>query len=610
MALPSGFTEELRIRVPVAVVVRRLVRLARYGKTWKGSCPFHADKSPSFYVYDDHYHCYGCGAHGDAISFVMQSQGLPFMEAVNQLAAEAGLELPKPSFEVAEAERRRLDVVGVLAAVQAHYQRRLALPEGKPARDYLERRGLTDETIARFGLGWAGDRGRLTEDLSREGIDLEQLADAGLIRRDEETKRAFELFSQRVMFPIRDRHGRVVSFGGRMLGPNQPKYVNGPETLVFSKRRTLYGLDVAQEGVRKGGTLIVVEGYMDVIAAVQAGFPAAVAPMGTALTSEQLEELWRVSPCPVVCFDGDAAGARAASRVMELALPMLTPERSLRFASLPAGEDPDSVVLKGGAGEFQNYLDIAKSPVDALYDLLRDEVGDATPELRAKLSARLIEAADRVADKSLAWEYRRAIIQKLKVSRAKSYGAYSQTHRGLRSLGQWPKAAASGGIPKGQLHQKGTLPERTLILTAILLRQPAILPDVSAAYASLLMEERLDRLRKAILSWQETAESLDSAALMDHLTKSGFDADVKHALAGCVGALPDRAAHGTMPAEAEKRWWHFFCFLNIDRLREDVRLAAAQNAGNTTPENQKRLIALKIALARSSSGELDDGGLE
>src|ERR1700712_3093743 len=192
MALPSSFTEELRARTPLAAVVGRRVRLARAGKQWKGCCPFHGEKSPSFYVYDDGYHCFGCGAHGDAITFVMQTQGLSFLEAVNQLAAEVGLEVPKPTPEAAEAERRRLDVVGVLEAVPAHYQRRLALPEGRVARDYLLGRGLTEQTIARFGLGWAGDRGALTAELTRQGIEVEQLEDAGLIRRDEATGRAFE----------------------------------------------------------------------------------------------------------------------------------------------------------------------------------------------------------------------------------------------------------------------------------------------------------------------------------------------------------------------------------------------------------------------------------
>src|SRR3984885_1457882 len=399
MALSSSFLEELRARTPLAGLVGRRVKLARSGKQWKGCCPFHGEKTPSFYVYDDGYHCFGCGAHGDAITFVMQSQGRAFMEAVGQRAAEAGLEVPKPTPEAAEAERRRLDITGVLEAVQAHYQRRLGLPEGRTARDYLLGRGLTEETIARFGLGWAGERGALTADLSRQGVDIAQLTDAGLICRDEESGRTFELFSQRVMFPILDRRGVIISFGGRILGSGQPKYVNGPETSVFSKRRNLFGLNLARDGVRNGGTLIVVEGYMDVIATAQAGFTAAVAPLGTALTNEQLEELWRVSPSPVLCFDGDAAGIRAAARAMELALPMLTPERSLRFATLPGGDDPDSLVRKGGAGSFQAVLDAAQSPSDALYEIVRGEVGDATPEKRAAFRTRLVEACGRIGDK-------------------------------------------------------------------------------------------------------------------------------------------------------------------------------------------------------------------
>lgn len=345
MALPPQFLDELRARTPLPAVIGRRVRLARSGRQWKGCCPFHGEKTPSFYVYDDHYHCFGCGVHGDAITFVMQSQGASFPEAVEQLAAEAGMRVPAPSPEAAEAEKRRLDLAGVLDAAAASYQRRLFLPEGKVARDYLTNRGLSDETIHRYGLGWSGEgRGMVAADLARDGVTAEQLVDAGLMRRDDETGRVFDLFFNRVMFPIRDRRGRTISFGGRIMGDGQPKYVNGPETALFSKRRTLYGLDLAREAVRRGGSPIVVEGYMDVIALGQAGFDTAVAPLGTALTEEQLTELWRLSPAPVLCFDGDAAGARAAARAAELALPMLAPDRTLRLIALPAGEDPDSLV--------------------------------------------------------------------------------------------------------------------------------------------------------------------------------------------------------------------------------------------------------------------------
>ena len=600
MALSAAFLDELRTRIPLSAVVGRRVRLARSGKQWKGCCPFHGEKSPSFYVYDDGYHCFGCGAHGDVMTFVMQSQGLSFMEAVAQLAAEAGLEVPKATPEAAEAERRRLDVVGVLEAVQGHYQRRLALPEGRAARDYLLGRGLTEETIRRFGIGWAGDRGALTADLSRQGIDLEQLASAGLIRRDEETGRTFELFSQRVMFPIQDRRGKIVSFGGRILGAGQPKYVNGPETSVFSKRRNLYGLSLARDGVRNGGTLIVVEGYMDVIATAQAGFTAAVAPLGTALTSEQLEELWRVSPCPVLCFDGDAAGARAASRAMELALPMLTPERSLRFATLPSNEDPDSMVRKGGSAALQAVLDAARSPADALYDMIVAEVGDKTAEQRATAQSRMEQAAGRVADKTLSWEYRRELRQKFK-----------DNHRPRRPEGRWDNKRGALGIaaglrlPRPMLHQDTTASERVRILTAILLRHPFLLHDVGHAFSTLAMDLALTGLRNTIEEWAETAETLDSADLMDHLTKSGFEHDVQRVLADAPRPLPACASGGAMPAEAESGWWHFFGFLNMEHLREEVALAEAEATRNLTPETQRRHRALVEALAKIRSGEPD-----
>ena len=352
MALPAGFLDELRARTPLAAIVGRRVRLARSGRQWKGCCPFHGEKTPSFYVYEDgHYHCFGCGAHGDAIGFVMQSEGAGFMEAVERLAAEAGLEVPKPSPEAAEAEQKRLDLAAVLEAAQASYQRRLFLPEGPPraglsARPWPDR---ADDPPLRPRLVGRGPRGAGRRSRPRGHVPQDQLVDAGLMRRDDETGRAFDLFFNRVMFPIRDRRGRVISFGGRILGDGQPKYVNGPETALFSKRRTLYALDLAREAVRGGAPLVVVEGYMDVIALAQAGIGGAVAPLGTALTEEQLEELWRLAPAPILCFDGDAAGSRAAARAAELALPLLAPDRTLRLARLPAGEDPDTLVRRQGA---------------------------------------------------------------------------------------------------------------------------------------------------------------------------------------------------------------------------------------------------------------------
>ncbi|HEY1933938.1 MAG TPA: DNA primase [Acetobacteraceae bacterium] len=604
MALPPNFLEELRNRTSMTALVGRKVKLARSGRQWKGCCPFHNEKTPSFYVYDDGYHCFGCGAHGDAISFVMQTQGLGFMEAVEQLAAEAGLDVPKPSPEAAESERRRLDLVAVLDAAGTAYQRRLHLPEGRHALAYLRGRGLSDESIRRFGLGWSGEsRGMLAAELAREGVTPEQLIAAGLMRQDDETGRRYELFFNRVMFPIRDRRGRTISFGGRIMGDGQPKYLNGPETDLFSKRGNLYALDLAREGVR-ASPLVVVEGYMDVIALHQAGFGAAVAPLGTALTEDQLNELWRLSPVPVICFDGDAAGARAAARAAELVLPMLAPDRTIRIATLPTGEDPDTLVRRQGTAAFQAVLDSARPLADALYDLLREAGGEATPEARAGLLGRLDAAARRIPDRALADEYRQALRGRFYAARRQSrdqrFGRPSSDQRFGRQAPGLTRSA-----PRPPTSANGTAIERARILTAILLRHPELLRDVDHAYAGLELAGPLGILRDAVRNWAESADILDSQALIDHLTISGLQSDVAQVVAAAPVPLPACAALVAMPAEAEAGWWHIFGFLNLERLRDEVKAAELDAARDLNPETQRRALALKEALNKVMAGEPD-----
>ena len=602
MALPPNFLDELRARTPLPAVIGRRVRLTRSGRNWKGNCPFHGEKTPSFYVYDDHFHCFGCGAHGDAIGFVMQSQGAGFMEAVEQLATEAGLDVPKPTPEAAEAERERHTLISVLQAAEAAYIRRLHLPEGRVALEYLRGRGLTDETIERFGLGWSGEgRGALTADLARDGITQDQLVESGLMRRDEDSGRAYDLFFNRVMFPIRDRRGRTISFGGRIMGDGQPKYVNGPETPLFSKRRNLYGLDLAREGVRKGATLVVVEGYMDVIALAQAGFGAAVAPLGTALTEEQMEELWHLSPMPVLCFDGDAAGARAAARAAEMALPLLASDRTLKLATLPAKEDPDSLVRRQGKAGFDALLDAAAPLADALFDMLREAGGDATPELRAAFRTRLEEAAKRIPDKSLASEYRSALLDKFFASRRRAANG-----RPTKGFAPQPLGRVA---PRPHPALDITTLERGRILTAILIRHPSLLHDVDHAYADLDLAGPQARVRNALREWASHADRLDSAGLMDHLSSAGLSADVEQVMAPVPVPLPACSAATAMPAEAATGWWHIFGFLNVDRLREELTLAEAEAARNLTGDTVRRQVALKEALLKVQRGEPDGADL-
>jgi DNA primase len=590
MPLPSAFLDELRLRTPLPAIVGRRVRLVRAGRQWKGCCPFHGEKTPSFYVYaDGHYHCFGCGAHGDAIGFVMQSEGAGFMEAVERLAAEAGVEVPRPTPEAIDAERKRLDLAGVLEAAQVCFQRRLFLPDGRHALTYLRGRGLSEDTIRRFGLGWSGEaRGSLGADLGRDGISTEQLLDAGLMRRDDETGRTFDLFFNRVMFPIRDRRGRVVSFGGRILGDGQPKYVNGPETALFAKRRTLYGLDLAREAVRGGASLLVVEGYMDVIALAQAGIGGAVAPLGTALTEEHFEELWRLAPQPILCFDGDAAGARATERALAIALPLVGIERTVATIALPNGHDPDDFVRKQGADAFRQVLNNPRSMSASILSAAKSGQPTRTLEQRAAVMARLESFIDTLGDTTLKWEYRRSLC--------------SQLRKDFKGLPAPADRSGLAGPITGSAHRDF---ERLRILSAILLHHPMLLRDVEHAYLGLDLPPPLAVLRSALLEWAEAADILDSPGLMSHLTVSGLQAEVDQVLAPVPVPLPACVSSAAMPAEAEAGWWHIFGFLSVQRLGEEIALAEAACRADLTPQSQNRLIALKTALDKVISGEPD-----
>ncbi len=575
MPLPSQFLDELRARTPMQALVGRRVKLAKSGRNWKGCCPFHGEKTPSFYVYDDGFHCFGCGAHGDAISFVMQTTGASFPETVENLAAEAGLDVPKPSAQAAEAERQRLDLHGVLDLAQASFVRRLHAPEGAAGLGYLRGRGLSDETIRRFGLGWSGDgRGSLVAELGQAGIGGDRALEAGLLRNAEDGALR-ELYWARLTFPIRDRRGRLISFGGRALGDAKPKYINGPDSPVFHKRRTLYALDLAREGVRAGQRLVVAEGYMDVIALHQAGFAGAVAPLGTALTEEQLAELWRVSPEPVLCFDGDAAGGRAAERAVTLALPLLAPGFSLKLATLPANEDPDSLVQKSGARAFTAVLDGALPLVDALFRALHRGAGDG-PEQRAALRTRLDAAANAIPDRTLAYEYKSALRDRFFAGRKR--GGAAPVPRPARM----PAAAAASQAERGRL------------LTGILLRHPALLRDTEEAYAALELPPDLARLRDGILHVADHA-ALDSAGLLAHLTLSGTADEAAQVLSAAM-PLASSARPDAMPAEAEAEWWHIFGLMHRARLEDEVAAAGRAFAAAPDATSQRRLIALATAL--------------
>jgi len=601
MALPANFLDELRTRAPIRTVIGRTVKLARSSRDWKGCCPFHGEKTPSFYVYDDHYHCFGCGEHGDVITFVMKSTGASFMEAVEELARQAGMQVPKPTPQAAEAEQRRAGLSDVLEAAGRQYQAWLAAPEGRAALDYLRGRGLTDTTIRKFGLGWSGEgRGALATALRGHNIKPDQMIDAGLMKQGDHGP--VDMFFGRVMFPIRDKRGAIISFGGRIMGDGQPKYVNGPETAVFSKRRSLYGLNFARETVRKGAQLIVVEGYMDVIALSQAGFGGAVAPLGTALTEEHLEEIWKLSPEPVICFDGDAAGQRAALKTVELALEHLTPECSLRLLRLPAKDDPDSLIRRGGGAAFQAELDKAQPLSAALYDMLAATQKRSTPEGRAAFLHRLDELAGLIKDKTLGAEYKQHL-----------RGRYYDERRLGRPQAQAPFRPGQKGrdfikpvaLPPRQSPDAASAELcRARLMLATLLAHPMLIHDVEEAFAHVPLQPEDERLRHALHDFAAHAKHLDSANLFTHLESLGL-AEQARALQS-QAASEYRLAPDASPAEAAQSWWSWYSLMDfsIDMLR--AQRDEAQALWLAHPDDQAacaRLMKYNELLAAARAGE-------
>lgn len=417
MRLDERFLDELKSRLRPSEVIGRTVKLKRQGREWVGLSPFTKEKSPSFFVNDDKqfFHDFSSGKHGDVITFLQETERLSFMEAVERLAAEAGMALPAPDPQAARREDERKGLEHWLDEAARWFESQLRRPAGEAARDYLVRRALPEDQWGRFRLGYApSSRTALRDALVQKGGKPQELVDAGLLIRPEDGGAPYDRFRDRLIFPITDSRGRLISFGGRALDPEaRAKYLNGPETSLFHKGSNLYGLSEARRLIAQGdkhARLFVVEGYMDVIACQRAGI-AAVAPMGTALTEEQMGVLWRHAPTPVLCFDGDNAGRRAAMRSLDRALPLLKPDRTFDFCLLSGGMDPDDVLRELGAPGLKKAL-AQTTPFSALlFEREREEVGPLdTPEKEAQLVASLRKAAATIADPELARTYKEFLV--------------------------------------------------------------------------------------------------------------------------------------------------------------------------------------------------------
>jgi DNA primase len=627
MAFPPQFLDDLRARVPTSSVVGRKVKLVRKGREFSGLCPFHSEKSPSFFVNDDKsfYHCFGCGAHGDIVSFVMQTEGLGFAETVERLAGEAGIEVPRDTPTDRRTVERRQTLEAAMEAACLYFEQSLRGPSGTGARAYLIRRGLREEDIGKFRLGWSPDqRDGLKVALKIQGFDEALLVEAGLLIRVEEKPDPYDRFRGRVMFPICDKRGRVIAFGGRILGDGQPKYLNSPETPLFHKGRSLYALHLARPAAAKKQEVILAEGYMDVIALHRAGFDTAVAPLGTAFTEEQMEELWRLAPEPLLCLDGDTAGQKAMMRAALRALPQLKAGRSLRFVTLPEGLDPDDLLGRpGGPARLRDALTAARPLVEALWEGVKLGRVLDTPERKADFSRELHAQIATIADADVRRLYQADIDQRLTalfgVAPAQTVVEAAPSFTPSRpkfqpgKRGQWQEPDAFlKSVPHANGRTAGILNERftARALLAAFLNHPFLLDHWQEALAEISFADAgLDLLRREIVNLTAIRPGLDAEALQSHVAESEHAFMLSQVMQQDVAGTFPFTRREAFPQDVRAKVAEIFGRLSDRRLAEDGKILMAVTLSEETPEAWLRYKALFADKAKSHL-ELDGEGLE
>ena len=531
MSLPPGFLDELRSRTSLSQVVGRKVMWdARKSNQGKGDmwapCPFHQEKTASFHVDDrkGYYYCFGCHAKGDAIAFVRETENVSFVEAVEILAREAGMQVPARDPKAQEQADRRTELAEVMEQAVRFFRLQLKTAAAAGARDYLARRGLSEAAIDRWEIGFAPDAWEsLREHLTGKGVREELLLGAGLVRESDKGRKPYDVFRNRIMFPIRDARGRAIAFGGRAMDPEDgAKYLNSPETELFDKGRSLFNHGPAREAAGKGQPLIVAEGYMDVIALAEAGFRSAVAPLGTAVTEDQLRLLWRIHPEPVVALDGDRAGIDAAMRLMDLALPLLEAGQSLRFVLMPEGQDPDDVIRSGGAAAMQRCLEAAVPMVTLLWRReIEGRVFDS-PERRAALDKSLRQTIRRIVDPSIRSHYGAEVNRR----RQELFGARRAPGGSRPFRGNWRDAprvatpsAKTSPLATGDDAWEDRL--REAVILAMLVTHPALVPEVVGELERMepLTPEHASVLSALLSAHEPTRTEIERLAGSDALEK-------------------------------------------------------------------------------------------
>jgi DNA primase len=635
MRFTPQFLDELRARLPVSEVVSKRVKLRKQGREFVGLSPFNKEKSPSFTVNDQKgfFHDFSSGKHGDIFGFVMETEGVAFPEAVERLAQMAGVALPKVSAEDQQRDARRKTLHDVMDLAAKFFEATLASRAGAKARGYLADRGLDAATQLKFRLGYASnERFALKEHLGSHGIPVEDMVEAGLLIAGDDIPLPFDRFRDRVMFPITDLRNRVIAFGGRAMEKDaQAKYLNSPETPLFHKGSTLYNIAAARQAAHDGQQIIVVEGYVDVIAMVTAGFAATVAPLGTALTEDQLALLWKMADEPVLCFDGDNAGLRAAYRAVELAMPRLKPGKSLKFALLPQGQDPDDLVRSAGREAVVEVIEAARPLAQMLWARETEGHEFDTPERRAALEARINEVTAAIGDDAVRKYYRQDFQDRLR-----QFFAPAQTQRGNfqqrgqgqnwrdRPKGEWqprngaprrpevgsrntPYVVVSQQLASSPLHRgaRTSVPLREALILQAALNYPWLLHDHLEELASLEFRyPDAERLKSALIDIAAHSAAADAEAIKAELAARNLT-EITERIAAAIttssvwGARPDAAPEDVLVTwqqlVALHRQWH-----SLTKELKDAEQALGQDASEA---NYLRLRDVKARLERMDGTE-------
>ena len=647
MRYPPHILDDIRARLPVSSVVGRRVALKKRGREWAGLSPFKVERTPSFFVNDQKgfYHCFASGEHGDIFKFLMLTEGLSFPEVVERLAGEAGVALPKPEARDAEREDARQRLYALLEAASRFFEQCLSAGTSIEARRYLERRGLKRETVAEFRLGFApAARHALQDHLAKAGFTQGEMATSGMLIAGDDIPEPYDRFRNRVMFPIQDPKGRIIAFGGRALDPAAPaKYLNSPETPLFHKSHVLYNAHRARSHAHDKGRVIAVEGYMDAVALSEAGLGEAVAPLGTALTEDQVKLLWRMAPEPVLCFDGDSAGRKAAFRAVDTVLPLLEPGRSVAFAFLPDGLDPDDLIRQQGPAAMEAALKHTRPLIDVLFEREFSQGDWSTPERRARLEKQLRDLVQRIGDGAIRGHYQAALVDKLAAAWGRdpyrnrrpgppreSYGGRGPwtgqgypPHPGDRrpgapgrgpSWGPSLRPNPSSSLRKSALAMSEALavPYREALLLKTLLNHPWLALDHAERVVGLTFKSpALARLRDAILSELTLDNGLDSAGLRSHLSRSGAGRSLDLVERSITHKCDRFAEPDADRAEVEDGWRHA---LELhDRhvgLRQSLEVAERAWHEDRSEEAFARIREIQGLLARMSTPEALDTAAE